>query len=173
MNTPVIKKVVFIIAKTLFRDEEYLEPKNILEKAGIRVVTASSERGECAGKIKAKVLAEISIGEISVPDFDAVIFVGGPGASQYFHDKTAHKIANDFSREGKLVCSICAAGNILAQAGVLKGKKATAFESYENDLKASGAIWTGKDVEIDGNIITANGPAAAKEFGEAIVKALT
>lgn len=167
-----MKKAVFIIAKHLFRDEEYLIPKQILEQNGIIVMTASSEKGECIGKLGAKVNAEISLNQVKVSDFDAVVFVGGPGASQYFHDKTAHKIANDFFNAGKLVCAICGGANILSEAGILKGKRATAFSAYENDLKEHGAVWTGKNVEIDGKVITANGPAAAKEFGDAIVKAL-
>ena len=40
-------------------------------------------------------------------------------------------------------------------------------------LKDNGTIYQDEDVVVDGKIITGNGPAAAKEFGQAIVEALT
>jgi len=101
-----------------------------------------------------------------------VAFIGGPGSGEYFDDRTAHDICNKTLKAGKFLASICAAGSILARAGVLRGKKATAFESRADDLRAHGADYTGSSVEIDGNIITASGPAAARAFGEAIVKAV-
>jgi protease I len=39
-------------------------------------------------------------------------------------------------------------------------------------IESKGAKYTGKSVEVDGNVITANGPTAAREFGRAIAKAL-
>jgi putative intracellular protease/amidase len=53
----------------------------------------------------------------------------------------------------------------------IEGKKATSARKY--DIEAKGAICSDKPVERDGNIITANGPGAARQFGEAIVYALS
>jgi putative intracellular protease/amidase len=63
------------------------------------------------------------------------------------------------------------APTILANAGLLKGKKATCAQPSNIELK--GAIATGKDVERDGNIVTANGPGASTKFGETIVSVLS
>lgn len=54
----------------------------------------------------------------------------------------------------------------------LSGKKATAWPGAKDDLEAGGADYTGGAVAVDGKIITASGPAAAREFGEKIVEAL-
>ncbi|MCD6213570.1 MAG: DJ-1/PfpI family protein, partial [Candidatus Desulfofervidus sp.] len=51
-------------------------------------------------------------------------------------------------------------------------KKATVWSSEASQLKSLGAIYTGKPVERDGLIITANGPQAAKKFGETILATL-
>jgi len=61
---------------------------------------------------------------------------------------------------------------ILTNAGILKGKKATAHPSEADKLRAGGVEYTGKSVEKDGNIITASGPTAAREFGAELAKAL-
>ncbi|MEK6559664.1 MAG: DJ-1/PfpI family protein, partial [Planctomycetota bacterium] len=102
-----------------------------------------------------------------------VIFVGGSGASEYWDNPTAHKIANDASNAKKIVGAICIAPVTLAKAGLLKDKKATTFSSTINDIKTAGANYTGAEVEKDDNIITASGPTAAQKFGETIVKAMS
>jgi len=68
---------------------------------------------------------------------------------------------------------LCLSPVILANAGILKGKKATCWFSVARMIKKKGAIYTGKKVEIDGLIITGNGPSAAKEFGEKYLKLLS
>ena len=53
-----------------------------------------------------------------------------------------------------------------------KGKKAKSNENGRKDMLKHKVQYTGENVTIDGNIITANGPKAAKSFGEAIVQKL-
>ncbi len=166
------KKAVMIIAQSNFRDEELLKPKEVLEKNGVTVTIASSSLKEATGMLGAKAKPEILFTSINVADYDAVIFVGGSGASEYWDNATAHKIANAANNAGKIVGAICIAPVTLAKAGLLANKKSTTYSSTVNDVKSAGAKYTGADVERDGNIITASGPAAAQKFGETIVKAL-
>jgi protease I len=172
MANPSAKKAVMIIANKNFRDEEYEKPYAILKAKGVAITTASSSSGEAKGMLGARVKAEVLVSSVKADDYDAVIFVGGGGASEYFNLPAAHKIATDAIAKGKLLCAICIAPSTLANAGVLKGRKATCFSSEAGNLRAKGAIYTGKPVEQDGNIITANGPESATKFGEAIASAL-
>ena len=167
------KKAVMIIAQNNFRDEELLKPKDVLEKNGVIVTVASSSLKESTGMLGAKVKPDMLFTNITVADYDAVIFVGGSGASEYWDNPTAHKIANDANNAKKIVGAICIAPVTLAKAGLLANKKATTYSSTVNDIKSAGAKYTGADVERDGNVITASGPAAAQKFGETIVKALS
>lgn len=167
-----MKKVVMIIAPDGFRDEELLEPQKILEKNGIEVIIASTTVNVAKGMLGAKIKPDILIQDIDVKDFDAVVFVGGAGASVYWQDPIAHKKAQDAYASGKVVAAICIAPVTLANAGILSGKKATVWESEGSKLKAKGAQYTAGDVEKDGNIITSSGPYAAGEFGKAILEAL-
>jgi len=77
----------------------------------------------------------------------------------------AHKL-------GKVIGAICIAPVTLANAGLLKGRKATVWASEKARIETKGAIYTGADVQVDDNIVTANGPNAAKAFGEALLKLL-
>ncbi len=167
-----MKKAVMIIAHKDFRDEEFLQPKEILEKNGVSVTVASSSLSEAKGVLGAKVKPDILFNQINMNDFDAAVFIGGGGASQYWNDPAAHKIARDAIANNRILAAICIAPVTLAKAGVLKGKRATVWPSESGQLTAEGANYTSKNVEKDGKIITAAGPHAAKEFGEELVKAL-
>lgn len=167
----IAKRVVMIIAWQGFRDEEYIEPKAVLEKAGISVTTASSQIGTATGKLGLKANVDIALKDLKVPDYDAVVYIGGPGSYDYREDPLAHKIAQEIVAQEKILAAICAAPGILANAGVIKGKKITMFTD-DGSAASGGATFTGKGVEIDGKIITATGPKTAKAFGEAIAKSL-
>ncbi len=165
-------KVLMIIAQNGFRDEEFFEPRDILIKGGVEVKVASQELKMARGKLGGTVMPDLTLNQARVNDFDAVIFVGGPGAAVYLDDPTAHKLAKDFYATGKIVAAICMAPSILANAGLLQGKKATCWPGEKENLTAHGAEYTGANVEVDGKIITACGPEAAREFGKKIVELL-
>lgn len=165
-------RILMIVAFEGFRDEEYAEPKKVLETAGAEVVTASTKIGTAVGKLGLKTKVDITLDQIQVPDYDAVLFIGGPGSYQFHHDKKAHGIAQETVKAGKVLGGICAGVNTLAQAGVLKGKTVTSFSGVKDEVIAAGAHYTGKGIEVDGKIVTADGPGSATAFGEAVWKIL-
>lgn len=167
-----MKHVLFIIAPENFRDEELFVPREILEKAGVRTTIASREAGVCHGKLGGKVEAAIGLNQINVEDFDAIVFVGGNGSQIFCDDPAALLIVQKTIMNEKILAAICAAPTIFALAGALDRKKATVFpdEDYERILTENGAILTKKELEIDGDIITANDVPAAEKFANAILK---
>lgn len=169
------KKIAMIIGHEGFRDEELSVPLTIFKKYGAEVKVASSSVGTAKGKLGMKIKPDILYTDIIAKDFDAVIFVGGPGGFQYLDDAKAHKVAKDTADSGKVLGAICMASTILSKAGVLKGKKVTVFPSEEDIqiVKEGGAQYTAADVETDGRLVTANGPQSADKFAEAIVRLLT
>lgn len=172
MNKTNDKKILTIIAPKDFRDEEYLIPKKILEDNNIKVVNASIKAGNCKGSLGAKARAEISINNVNDKDYDGVMFVGGSGARIYIDNKRAHEVAVNMYSDGKIISAICIAPAILAKSGILKGKKATIFPAHANYLDEGGANYTKSDVEVDENIITADGPKSAGKFAKIIVDKL-
>lgn len=167
------KRVLMVIAPENFRDEELLHTKEELERAGAETTIASTKTGVIKGLLGATVTPDFKLDQVNVDDYDAIVFVGGPGSSVYFNDKQALSIATQMFSKGKKTCAICIAPVILANAGMLKGKRATVWDGdYVRKVESKGATYTGKPVEVDGNIITANGPAAAREFGRTIAKEL-
>lgn len=168
----VMANVLMVVAPENFRDEEFLEPKGVFENNGVKVEVASKGVSVARGVLGAKAAVDKDISQINVARYDAVVFVGGAGAETYFADAVALGIAKAAYDSGKIVAAICIAPSILANAGLLEGKTVTAFSSEKGNLEAKGANYTGEAVSVDGRIVTANGPGAAKRFGEAIVKLL-
>ncbi len=172
METQTLGKVLMVLAPKNFRDEEYQKPRQVLEEAGFEIEVASKGVSEAEGTFGAKAEVDKDISQINVDDYLGVVFVGGTGAAIYFEDQNALSLAKTAFEKGKVVGAICIAPSILANAGILQGKKATAFSSEEGNLTAKGAQYTGELVTVDGKIITANGPQVAEEFGREIVDKL-
>ncbi|MFC2154768.1 DJ-1/PfpI family protein [Candidatus Altiarchaeota archaeon] len=172
------KKVLMILAPLNFRDEEYKRPRKEFESAGFDVSVASSGFMEAQGMLGAKVKVNLSLSEVNVDDFDAVVFVGGQGSSQYFNDEVALNIARDAASKEKVIAATTIAPIILANAGVLNGRNATAWSSTTDmsfiaKIKNSGAEYVAtENVVSDGNIVTATGPEYAQEFGQKVVEVL-
>jgi len=170
------KKALIVIAPNDFQDIEFLHTKEELEKADIKITIASTKKETAKGMQGAIVKIDLPLRQVNVDDFDAIIFIGGLGASPYYRNKKALSIIKDAYSKNKKICAICVAPLILAKTGILKGKRATVYDLNIKELaqmlKDEGAIYTRKQVEVDGNIITANGPNAARKFGRIIAKEL-
>lgn len=166
-------KILMILAPEEFRDEEYLDARNELEKNNADVMTASS-KPLAIGKFGEEVNIDLQLNEIKAGDFDAIYWVGGDGCLDFLTNPGAQKVAGDFFREGKVISAICAAPRLLLQWGILKNKKVTGWNGDNNLEKlaiSGGATYTGNTVEADGRFITADGPSSAKECAQAIFEA--
>ena len=171
------KKIVMVVAFKNFRDEEYFMPKEILEKAGAEVKTASNKPGQAIGADGGEVLVDLLVSEIKPEKFDAVIFIGGPGCLENLDNENSYNLAKETVAKNKILAAICISPAILAKAGVLEGKKATVWtslmdKSAAKTLERGKAVYQSESVVIEEKIITANGPQAAEEFAQALIKNL-
>ncbi len=166
------KKIVMVIASKDFRDEEYAKPRAALEKAGHAVTVACSKLAEAKGMLGMKVKPDVLLKDVKSADYDAIVFVGGGGSTEYWDDAVAHRLAREFAEKQKPTTAICLAPVTLAKAGLLKGRAATVWPDAAGEMKKQGAQMKTQGVVADGNFITADGPQSAEEFGKALVKAL-
>jgi putative intracellular protease/amidase len=163
------KHIALVIAPGDFRDEEYLEPKAFFEGGGAKVVTVSTTTARVSGAGGAEAQPTLLLKDTKAEEFDAVVFVGGPGARGYYNHPDALRLVRETFASGKVIAAICVAPNILINAGILKDRRATAW-AFE--VPAVGVIQTNQAVVRDGTIVTANGPEAATDFAKAIGDAL-
>lgn len=168
-----IKRAVLIAASQDFHDDELFQTIRILEEAGVRTIIASTRTGIIRGVLQNTAEARLSLNQLRVDDYDAVIFIGGPGTTvEYFNNPTAINIAREAAAKKKVLAAIDFAPTILANAGLLNGVRATSLVSEQALLIQSGAVYTGAPVERSGLIITASSPLAVVQFAQAIANTI-
>ena len=107
----------------------------------------------------------------SIKDYDMIILPGGyGGVDEMCKSPLLLSILQDMYKAGKYVTAICAAPIVLEKAGVLEGKKWTAYRGYEE--KISMGTFVDEKVVIDGNLITSRGPATCYAFAYKLVDVL-
>ncbi|MBN1592431.1 MAG: DJ-1/PfpI family protein [Candidatus Coatesbacteria bacterium] len=162
-------QIVMLIPANAFRDEEFELPYKIFASHAT-VTVASTRLGPIDGMMGLKANAEIFVKDIDVDKLDGLVLVGGVGARQYWRDPAVHRLVREVVAKEKVLAAICIAPVTLAYSGVLKGKNATVFVSERGRLIQEGARYTGKDLTVDGLIITASGPKFAQVFGERVLR---
>jgi protease I len=169
-----MKKILMVIAQTGFRDEELVVPKEVFEKAGLKVMVASISRTKATGSRGASVAPDLAVHEANPDYFDALIIVGGPGSPALAEDKDVLSLIRRAEEKGKVVGAICLGPMALAIAGILRDKNATVFPDREamRVLRDSGAHHLDHAVVRSGRIVTANGPDSAGGFAEKILECL-
>jgi len=167
-----MKTALLVIAQAGYQDFELAGTRNALLHAGFEVTLTSKQEGACVGKFGGTEGALLAMRDVDAASYDALAFIGGPGAHAFASDPDALALAKARFESGKLLGAICIAPTILAAAGVLNGKRATVWDdgigSQKTFLENNGAIYTADPVTVDGFIVTANGPDAAEEFGQAL-----
>jgi len=155
-----------------FEEIEALAVVDVLRRASIDVVLAGLRTGQVVSVRKVNVIPDDSIDNLKADDFDMIILPGGqPGTTNLNSDKRIKRLLKEFSAANKLIGAICAATTILAENGLIKGKRVTAYPTYSDKL--DGAHYENKAVVSDGNIITSQGPGTAVDFALAIVARLS
>jgi protease I len=163
------KRVVMVVPLKGFWDIEITTIKEIFEQNGLMVTIASSTLKEAKGIFGTQIKPDVVLSKVRGSLYDAIIFVGGEGAVQYWDDPQAHRLIKTAFKEGKILGAISIAPITLANTKVLKGKRATVWSTLGKRLKRSGAIYTGNPLEVDGNIVTADSYEASEEFAKTIL----
>ena len=115
-----------------------------------------------------------TLDSVSVTQYDAFIIPGGswnPDALRA--EPKVISLIGEATKAGKVVAAVCHGPWILSDAGVLKGKQATAWWSIRPDLENAGATYLDQPVVVDGNIVTSRAPIDLAPFVDAISRLLT
>lgn len=164
--------MVYLFLADGFEIVEAMAPADFLTRAGAKVVTVGVTGKTAVSSCGIPVVSDIEVSEIKLDNsLEMIILPGGmPGTKNLESDKTVQSAIDYCVDKGLLVGAICAAPSILGHKGLLKGRKATCFPSFESELE--GAELTGQQAVRDGQFITGKGAGAALDFGYELVKAL-
>lgn len=164
------KAVVFFAEGT--EECEALLVVDLLRRGKVEVIVASASGSlTVTGSHKIPVTADALAEDVDYSDVDLVVLPGGiPGTPNLAACKVVTDTVKAFAAAGKKVAAICAAPSILAQLGLLEGRKATSHASFQDKL--TGATVLDQEVVVDGNITTSYGLGGAIPFGLELVRQL-
>lgn len=167
-----MKKVAVLLADG-FEEIEALTAVDLLRRASIYVNTVSiTDDYMVHGAHGINVHTEDLFEEVNFVGYDMIVLPGGmPGTTNLEEHAGVRRVIADFMESGKYVAAICAAPSILGGMGLLKGKRATCYPSFESKL--AGAVIGKTPVVHDGNLITSRGMGTAIDFALKLVEVMT
>lgn len=164
--------MVYVHLAEGFEEIEALTVVNVLRRADIPVKTVSVTGEKMVkGAHDIAVESDLLFEEADYQSCEMIILPGGmPGTTNLAnHDGLAQNL-KAFAVEGKWLAAICAAPSVLGKLSLLKGKQATSYPGFENQM--IGAQYLEEKVVQDGKLITSRGPGTAMEFALKLVEAL-
>ncbi|MCK5214152.1 MAG: type 1 glutamine amidotransferase [Candidatus Omnitrophica bacterium] len=167
-----MKRAVIITAQN-FQDEEFTYPYYRLLEEGIRVEVATPDKMAVFGKYGVPARVTMDTNDLDVKNFDLVILPGGFEAPDRLRlRKEVLQFIKDMYDAGKIVAAICHGPWLCISAGIMKGKKATAYISTADDVRNAGAEYLEEDVVVDGNLVTAPHYRNNGDFMKAVLELL-
>ena len=169
------QNIAVIISPGGFQAKELNSVREMLKRNNINYDIYSTKAGDFWDmfRIQKEAVKKV-INEIDVKKYDGIVIIGGIGVKKcLWENKILHDKILEFNKTEKLVAAICFGPIVLVKAGILNGKTATCYPTFETKKifkKEKIKYLTG--VVINDNIITADGPGSAKKFADKILKYL-
>lgn len=155
---------VYVFLADGFEEIEGLTVVDILRRAGIGTKTVSvMGRREIRGAHDITVMADTLFEETDMSGGDMLVLPGGmPGTLNLKAHEGLRKLVLSFDSQGKHIAAICAAPSIFGALGLLKGRKACCYPSFEDQLTDAEVV---RDPAVtDGHITTGRGMGTAIPF---------
>jgi protease I len=172
MEGPLSGRKVLILAEDLYEELELWYPAFRLQEEGAEVILAGTGRKDYKGKHGYPVHVEAEAADLVAEDFDAVIIPGGYAPDHLRRFEPVLAVVRDAFHNGSVVAAICHGAWVPISAGIVKGKRATCYESVKDDLVNAGAHYVDLEVVRDGNLITSRRPSDLPAFCKEIIATL-
>lgn len=166
---------VAILATNGFEESELLEPRDALDHAGAITKVIAPKAGKVQGMKHAEkgtiVDVDITLDKANPEEYDALLLPGGAlNADQLRMDDKAREFVNSFDRAGKPIAVICHGPWLLVSAGLVKGRKLSAYHSIQDDIRNAGGEWEDEEVVRDKNWVSSRQPSDLPAFNREMLR---
>ncbi len=164
---------VLIPLATGFEEIEAITLIDLLRRADIEVVAAGLEPGPVKASRGTVVVPDTELAAVMEQEFDMIVLPGGlPGATHLDADPRVHQLLKRHAENGAFTAAICAAPKVLANAGLLDERSATAYPGavVQTDYPRLDLVET--PVVVDGHVVTSRGPGTAMDFALTLIDLL-
>jgi protease I len=168
------RKVAILVADG-FEQVELTEPRKALEQAGAKTEIVSPAEDKVKGWNHTdwgqELPVDVPLAQANPEDYDALLLPGGVmNPDKLRANLAAVRFVKHFFLAGKPVAAICHGPWTLIEAGVIRNRRITSYESIQTDLKNAGAQWVDQEVVTDGNLVTSRKPDDIPAFNRAMVE---
>jgi 4-methyl-5(b-hydroxyethyl)-thiazole monophosphate biosynthesis len=153
-----------------FEEIETITYIDLLRRAHIQVSILGLKSFEVRGSHDIRIRTDGLLNDFT-ERYDGIVLPGGqPGTTNLSSSPVVLQKVKDAFANGLLCAAICAAPSVFAEAGILRGIKATCYPGVNEKLK--NAIFIDEPVVRDKNIITSRGVGTAIEFSLELIRYL-
>jgi len=146
---------------------------DLLRRAGVEVITAGLDDGLVRCSRGTVLMPDTTLDAVLDQSFDMIVLPGGlPGADHLNDDPRIQRLLRDMAEQGRFTAAICAAPKVLASAGLLDGREATAYPGVLVAAEQPSIQVLDRPVVRDGQVITSRGPGTAMDFALELIDAL-
>jgi 4-methyl-5(b-hydroxyethyl)-thiazole monophosphate biosynthesis len=146
---------------------------DLLRRAGITVVAAGLDDQPVHASRGVTLVPDMTLDEALKQDYDMVVLPGGrDGADNLDNDQRVRALLKKMAESGKFTGAICAAPCVLANAGILSGKRATSYPGCLDAMGLADVEYETAKVVKDGTVITSRSPGTAMDFALELIEAL-
>jgi len=92
--------------------------------------------------------------DVVAANYDALVIPGGRAPEYLRIDPRVIKLVQEFDEATKPIAALCHGPQILASAGLLKGRTVTAYTTVKPEIEHVGGIW--KECKVDGAVVDKN-----------------
>ncbi|MCX6130400.1 MAG: DJ-1/PfpI family protein [Proteobacteria bacterium] len=154
-----------------FEEIEAVTVIDILRRGGLEVKTLALKETLVKGAHGIALQADALLDDQQNLDWELIVLPGGQPGSNTLRDdpRVGSLLERQLSRD-KWIGAICAAPIALGAHGLLKGRHATCYPGFEQELK--GAILSQESVVVDKKLVTSRGPGTAMSFALELLAAV-
>lgn len=154
-------------------DAEFLYPYYRLQEAGYRVdIVAAKAKQAYTGKHGIPIKSDLSPKEVIINDYDGLIIPGGRAPDRMRINKALVDLVKRANENEKVIAAICHGPQMLIEADILNGRKATCWKSVAKDIQNAGATYINAPTVVDHNLVTSRFPADLPKFCQETIKLL-
>jgi protease I len=166
-----MKKILMLLDNGA-EDSEFVYPYFRFQEEGYKVEVVGAKANETyIGKHGVPLKSDLSPEQVKLEAYDALI-PGGRAPDIMRTNKALVQIVKDAHTKHKVIAAVCHGPQMLIEADILRGKRATCWKSVATDLKNAGATFVDVPVVVDGNIVTSRMPADLPQFCKEAIKLL-
>jgi protease I len=169
-----VAKKILLIAGDFAEDYETMVPFQALQMVGhtVHAVCPDKKAGEFvmtavhdfegqqtySEKPGHRFTLNATFADVKPDQYDALVLPGGRAPEYLRMNARVIELVQHFARTGKPIAAICHAAQILAAAGIIRGKKVSAYPACAAEVRLAGADYAqiGVDQAVtDGSFVTA------------------